>query len=132
MREFSTELRVELIRIGGEDYEIRELTTEGRDRYLQALGDTMQVRMVGTGEKDKAGNEKLRQEIVIKSLKGTQCDLLKATMFRITEDGGKTTVSIKQIGEWGAKLTEQLARIASDLNGMSQPDKVLELEAEKN
>ena len=132
MREYSTKLAVEEVLIDGERYEIREMTSAGRDKYLKTLGNTMQVRMVSTGDVDKDGREKMRKEVVVTSLGGAQAEILQSTLFKIADDGTATPITLKKIGELGAKLVEELATVASRLNGLERPDAVLEKEAEKN
>jgi len=132
MQEFDIELGVEQIKVGGELYEIRELTHDGRKRHMRAIKDTMEVRLVGTNTKDAAGQEFLRKEILVKDFDACAGALLKETMFKINEDGSGTPVSDNHMREWGAKLVEKLANVASLLNGLNQTEETKAEEAEKN
>jgi len=131
MRSFSSELTTELVEIDGKMYEIRELTTAGRERYLDALGKSLQIKVAGTGETDGQGAEKMRQEIVIGDLRGAHVELLSATMF-VVDGEDRKPVPASRIRAWGARLTEQLAAIAAELNELSVPEKQLQEDAEKN
>lgn len=130
--EFSTVREVQPIKIDGEDYEVREMTAAARTVYLKALGKTMEVQMVGTGEKDSKGKEVMRKQIKVTDLSGAQKELLTATVFRVAPDGSRTKVPLTQVDSWGGRLVERLTKLASKLNGLEQPEDVLTKEAEKN
>jgi len=132
MREFSSELKAERVRIDGVEYEITEMTTAARNAYLRALSDTMEIRMVGTGTTDDQGREVMKREIVIRDLGGAQVEMLRGTMFRVTDDGRKVPVTAKEIEGWGAGLVEELVAVASELNGMMVPEETALAGAEKN
>lgn len=132
VEEFSSELDAKPIRIDGEDYEIREMAFGPRKKYLAGLGKTMEVRMVGTGEEDEKGREKLRKEIKILDMSGAQEDLLSNCMFKITEGKPPVPVSKDTIHRWGARMVERLAKIAYDFNGLDQSEEEEQEQAEKN
>ncbi len=133
MKEFSTSLKEERIKIDGTEYIIGELTYGARSAYLRSMGNTMEVRLVNAGDRDAKGNEKMRREIIVKDLAGAHAELLCGCMFRAKDDGTRgPAVTRQQVNQWGAALVEQLAQLASDVNGLEQPDAVLEQEATKN
>ena len=132
MKEYDDILVVEEVTIGGKSFEIRGLTTDGRKKYIRAVKDTMEVRLIGTGTKDDEGQEFLRKEIKVLDFDSASIELLHETMFRINEDGTKTALTKQQIGQWGAKLTEQLANHAARLNGLNQTQEDADKDAEKN
>ena len=132
MREFSTELKKEEVMIDGELYVIRELTADGRSVYLKAVGKTMDVRLISTGEKDAKNREVMRREIKVLDMDGAQKELLSSTMFRVDSEGKATPVTKPQVGGWGSKLVEELVKISSDLNGLERTEEEHAEEAEKN
>ena len=132
MREFNTTLATEEITVDGDLYRICELTSAGRDLYLKAVSKTMQVKLIGTGVDNENGTEKLRKEITVIDLGGAQQILLQNTMVKVLEDGTQKRVTAAQTGGWGAKMVEELAKIASDLNGMDMPEEEALANAEKN
>lgn len=132
MREFNTTLDVEEVKIDGVLHKIRELTADGRKVYLKALGDTMEVRMVDQGAKDDQGRPVMRREILMKDLSGAQEAILTNTMFRVNEDGTEKAITRDVVGSWPSKTVEELASMASELNGMETADGVLQERAEKN
>ncbi len=132
MYEFSTELKKEEVKIDGADYVLCEMTAAARSVYLRRLNQTMEVKLHGTGEKDSTGKEVFRKEVKITDLNGAQKELLTSCLFRLSPDGAKVPVTSKMVDAWGSKMVEELAKIASDLNGLEQPESVLEEAAEKN
>jgi hypothetical protein len=129
---YTTALQKKLVQIDGEDWEIREMTADGRDGYLRAVSKTMEVKMVSTGQKDERNREVMRKEIKILSMSGAQRELLCATMVRIDQDGKSIALTPRQFGGWGSKMIEDLVKHASDLNGLEMPEDQLSKEAEKN
>jgi len=136
MKEFSTALNFEEIKIDGDLYRINEMTEEGRRIYLKAVGSSMKVKMISTGKKDKKGADEMRKEIDVTDLAGAQLELLEATLVKAEDDEGKGTkmVPIKRdnMKGWGAKMIEDLAKIASELSGMDMPETKRVEDAEKN
>ncbi len=132
MQEFTTALDVEQVKIEGELYEICEMTTAGRKRYLNAVGDGLKVRMISTGKVDSKGADIMRKEIDVLNLTGAQVELLEATMFKVADDGTKTPVKRPTIEAWKVSLTEDLVKIASGLNRLDSSEKELQADAEKN
>ena len=133
MQEFDSSLSIEDVKIDNVPYEIRELTTAGRKKYLRDVSNKMEVRMVSTGTgKNGDKTSTMRREILLKDLAGSQEALLSETMFQIAEDGSKKAVTPKQIDAWGTLLTEKLVAIASRLNKLEQTDEQLDEEASKN
>ena len=132
MLEYTTALNREPVRIDGQDYEICEMTCASRAKYLQAINKTMEVTLQSTGEKDAQGREIMRKNIRITDLAGGQLQLLYSSMVRIEADGQRTPVSPLIVAGWGAKMIEELSKVATKLNGLEDPEDVLEKEAEKN
>jgi len=117
MIEFSSKFKVEPITIDGESFEIRELDGEGRDRYMKAVGSSMEVRMNSTGKKDVRGKDILAQSILVKDLNGQQQTLLMHTLFK-GEGEEATPVTITTIRKWPVTLQDGLAKVANKLNGL--------------
>ena len=131
--EFSNTPEVQPVTIDGVYYEIRELTADSRAAYLKALTKTMQVKLIGTGEKDANGREIMRKEITVIDMDGAQKELLCGCMFRRDDAKGTfTPVTAKEVGSWRGKIIEQLVKRASDINGLEMPDDKLNEAAEKN
>lgn len=129
--EFSTEAEEKPVTIDGDPYVIKELTSEGRRQYLKAVSGSLDIMLKGTGAENEDGSEKMTREIRIKDLDGANTELLQYTLFRV--DGDKQTpVPQSTIRSWPSRLTEKLAGIASDLNGMQRTDAENDKDAEKN
>lgn len=132
-REFSTKGKVESVTIDGREYEIREMTGEGRDIYLQAIKDTVDVQMEGTGKKDADGREVMKRRVRIRSLDGAQKTLLSQCLYDMGDGPDRAArPSKQQIASWPATLIDDLAKIATKLNGLEDPDSIRKEEAEKN
>jgi hypothetical protein len=131
MREYSTERAVEQVMIDGHLYEVRELTVDGSKAYRRALGETMELRLVSTGKTTKDGRDVMRKEILVRDFEGAQTVLLCNTVFKMVEGKG-TPVSSSTVGGWGNRMAEELARVASDLNGLDVTEEVQKANAEKN
>lgn len=134
MREFNTELLSEQVKIDDRFFEIRELTTGAKNNYFRAVGKSMEVRLISTGEYETDGKdkkEKMRREVLFKDMTGNQIEILANTMFEIA-NGVASPVSRELIGSWGSKLTEELAKIAFKLNGMNISETEKKEEARKN
>jgi len=132
MKEFSTALKSEQVKIDGVTYEIREMTKAERDKHLKRLSSSLEVKMIGTGQQSSKGQEILRKEITVKDLGGAQEEILLNTMYRVNEDGSKTRITKQLLDSWGAQLVEELYAIANQVNGMDVPETTLAGEAEKN
>lgn len=132
MKEFTTVLAVEPVKIEGELYEVCEMTTGGRKRYMIAVGSAMKVRMISTGKVDPKGSDIMRKEIDILNLDGAQVELLEATMVKVDDDGKKTPVRRPVIESWKVSLTEDLVKVASGLNRLGFSEEKLQAEAVKN
>ena len=130
--EFPDVLVVQKIKIGETEYELRELPRGGRRRYLQTLNGTMEVRMESTGEVDANGKEIMQKRILMKDLNGAQDTLLKETLFKVCDDGKVRQCSHSELDAIPSKVSEEIAQLASDLNGLEKADGELDKEAEKN
>ena len=132
VREFPDILVVQKIKIGETEYELRELTRGSRRRYLQTLNGTMEVRMESTGEVDANGKEKMQKRILMKDLNGAQDTLLKETLYKVCDDGTTRQCTVKELDAIPSKVSEEIAEMASDLNGLEKADGELNEEAVKN
>lgn len=136
MQEFTSNIKTEQFTIDGQLYEMNEMTTAGRDRYLKSLGNTVDVSMDGTGRKDSRGNEIMRKRIRVKDLTGQQTSIICATVSRVTEDGKRAALTPGDMVNWPARLQEKIANMASKMNGMVVDDGDgevdMDADAEKN
>ena len=130
--EFPDLLVSQKIKIGGTEYELRELSRGSRRRYLKTLNGTMEVRMESTGQRDADGKEIMQKRILMKDLNGAQDTLLKETLYKICDDGTVRQCTDKELDAIPSKVSEEIATLASDLNGLEQADGDLDKEAEKN
>ena len=130
--EFPDLLVSQKIKIGGTEYELRELSRGSRRRYLKTLNGTMEVRMESTGQRDADGKEIMQKRILMKDLNGAQDTLLKETLYKICDDGTVRQCTDKELDAIPSKVSEEIATLASDLNGLEQVDGDLDKEAEKN
>ena len=98
---------VELIEVDGskKNYEVRELKSAERDRYLDSLSKRLRV--------DVKGNV-----VGINSYDGMQADLLTRCMH----DSVGNKVEKKQLDEWPGYVVGELYRVAQELNGLRKPD----------
>jgi len=132
VREFPDVLVVQKIRIGSTEYELRELSRGSRRRYLQTLNGTMEVRMESTGERDNDDKEIMQKRILMKDLNGAQDTLLRETLYKICDDGTVRQCTMKELDAIPSKVSEEIAELATALNGLEQADGELEKEAEGN
>ena len=132
IREFPDVLIVQKIKIGNTEYELRELSRGSRRRYLATLNGTMEVRMESTGEVDANGKERMQKRILMKDLNGAQDTLLKETLYKVCDDGTIRQCTAKELDAIPSKVSEEIAQLASDLNGLEKADGELDKEAEKN
>ena len=132
VREFPDILVVQKIKIGETEYELRELTRGSRRRYLQTLNGTMEVRMESTGEKDVNNKEIMQKRNLMKDLNGAQDTLLKETLYKVCDDSTTRQCTAKELDAIPSKVSEEIAEMASDLNGLEKADGELNEEAVKN
>ena len=132
VKEYSGIGIVQKIKISGSDYEIRELTRGSRRRYLKTLNNTMEVRMESTSQKDENGKEIMQKRILMKDLNGAQDTLLKETLYKVCDDGITRQCTDKELDAIPSTVSEDIAHIAADLNGLEKADGELEEDAVKN
>jgi len=94
------------------DYDLREMTAEARDRYLEAL-DKRTVK----GPDGKA--------IGMVRYQGLQADLLTCCLFR---SGSQTPVTEAEVQQWPATVVGQIFDAARELNRLAGEEEAVKNE----
>ena len=132
VREFPDVLIAQKIKIGSADFEIREMSRGARRRYLQTLNGSMEVRIESSGEVNADGTDKMQKRILMKDLNGAQDTLLKECLYKVCDDGTVRQCTVKELDAIPSKVSEEIATMATDLNGLDKADGELDKEAAKN
>jgi len=108
--QFSLDFDEVSVKLGDEDYLLRELSGKDRDKYLNNVGGRLKT--------DKNGNEG------VKNFDKMQAALLSLALKKINEEGTLESVSIEFIQGIRASVQKVLYDTARELSGFTSPNEL--------